>query len=121
MSPSDPSRDEALRRLDERADALEARTARPAAAHQGGHAANQAYRILGDLFGGVIVGLALGFGADRLFGSAPWGLITGVLLGFAVSVWMARRTANRLMAQAKAEEAARGGPPPPVPFDDEED
>jgi ATP synthase protein I len=34
-------------------------------------------------------------------------LIGGVLLGFALSIFMARRTANRLMAQAKAEEAAR--------------
>ncbi|OYX77238.1 MAG: F0F1 ATP synthase assembly protein I, partial [Brevundimonas sp. 32-68-21] len=31
-----------------------------------------------------------------------WGLIGGVLLGFALSIYMARRTANRLMAQAKA-------------------
>jgi ATP synthase protein I len=29
-------------------------------------------------------------------------LIGGVLLGFALSIYMARRTANRLMAQAKA-------------------
>jgi ATP synthase protein I len=35
-------------------------------------------------------------------------LIGGVLAGFALSLFMARRTANRLMAQAKAEEAARG-------------
>jgi ATP synthase protein I len=45
----------------------------------------------------------------------PWGLIVGVLSGFAVSVWMARRTANRLMAEARLE-----GEPKSVPFDEDE-
>ena len=63
---------------------------------------SQAYKIIAELLGGVIVGIAIGFGVDRVFGTAPWGLIGGVLLGFALSLWMARRTANRLMAQAKA-------------------
>jgi ATP synthase protein I len=44
---------------------------------------------------------------DRFLKTGPWGLIGGVLLGFALSLFMARRTANRLMAQARAEEAAR--------------
>ena len=81
-----------------------------------GHAASsQAWRILADLFGGVFVGLALGLLADRFLGISPYGTIGGVLLGFAVSVWMARLTANRLMALAKQE-----GEPKSVPFDDDE-
>lgn len=70
-------------------------------------ATSQAYRILAELLGGVLVEIAAGAILDRLVGTAPWGLIRRVLAGFALSLFMARRTANRLMAQAKAEEAAR--------------
>ena len=111
MSESnDDRRAEALRSLDERAAALEARTARTPSGLAKTAAVNQAYRILAELVGGVLIGLALGFLVDRFFGTAPAGLIGGVLVGFAVSVFMARRTANRLMAQAKAEQAEHGAP-----------
>jgi ATP synthase protein I len=104
-NPVDP---EALRRLREDAEALRARTAPPAASHvaQHGTAVSGAYRIIAELFGGVLVGLGIGFGADMLLDTAPWGILGGVLLGFALAVYMARRTANRLMAQAAAEQAA---------------
>jgi ATP synthase protein I len=105
MSPSDPSHGDPLRSLEDRADALERRTARPVPG-AGNRAVDQAYKIIAELLGGAIVGLALGFGVDRLTGrTAPWGLIGGVLLGFAVSIWMAKRTADRLTAQATSEAA----------------
>ena len=118
MSTSPESREEAIKRLNEQADALEKRTER-AQAHEvaGQKAAGDAWRIIADLFGGVLIGLGLGFLVDRFAGTAPWGLIIGVLLGFAVSIWMARRTANRIMAQAKAEGVVAKA----VPFDDDED
>jgi ATP synthase protein I len=116
MAPVDDPREEARRRLDERAAALGARTQRPVAAHAGEQAVSQAYRIIAELLGGVLVGMAAGFIADRLFNTLPWGLIGGTLLGFALSIWMARRTANRLMALARQSE-----PAPSVPFDDEDD
>ena len=116
MSGPDPSREEALRRLNERADALETRNAPPTVDY-GQQAASQAYRILAELIGGVLVGLAIGFGVDHLLGTAPWGIIGGVLLGFGVSVWMARRTANRLMALAKKD----GRVVQSVPFDDDDE
>ena len=113
--PSDPLRD-----LQARADALEKRTAAPRAptAISGSRAADQGYRIVADLFGGVLVGLALGFGVDRLTGHPPAGLIGGILLGFAVSVWMAKKTADRLMAQSARETST---PAPSIPFDDADD
>jgi ATP synthase protein I len=117
MTKPDETRAEALRRLDERAAALDARTQRPTGQHAGEQAIGQAYKIIAELLGGVIVGLALGFLADRVFRTTPWGLIGGVLLGFALSIWMARRTANRLMALAKQE----AEPPQSVPFDDDEE
>lgn len=116
MAPSD-DREEALRRLDERADALGARTQRPVSSHAGEQAVSQAYRIIAELVGGVLVGLAAGFIVDRVFNTTPWGLIGGVLLGFALSIWMARRTANRLMALAKRD----AEPLPSVPFDDDDE
>ena len=100
-------REEALRSLDERARALKARTDRPVSPAGELNASSQAYKILAELLGGVLVGLAAGAIVDWFAGTAPWGLIGGVLAGFALSIFMARRTANRLMAQARAEEAAR--------------
>ncbi|MDP1631271.1 MAG: AtpZ/AtpI family protein [Caulobacter sp.] len=100
-------REEALRSLDERAKALKARTDRAPSAASEASAVSQAYRILAELLGGLLVGLAAGAIVDVVLGTRPWGLIGGVLVGFALSLFMARRTANRLMAQAKAEEAAR--------------
>ena len=118
MSQNPESREEAIKRLHESASGLEARTKAQAAIDLSGQkAAGQAYRIIAELIGGVLVGLALGFGVDRLAGTTPWGLIGGVLLGFAVSVWMAHRTAQRLMAEAKAS----GIEPQSIPFDDEEE
>ena len=114
--PDDP-RDEALRRLNERAAALRAQTQPPAASHAGEQAVGQAYRIIAELIGGVLLGLAAGFIVDRLFRTTPWGLVGGVLLGFALSIWMARRTANRLMAQAKQETGTASA----VPLDDDEE
>lgn len=115
MAGQDQSRKEALRRLQERADALESRTAAPTV-NYGHRAVGQAYRILVELLAGVAVGLVAGLALDQFAGTRPWGIIGGVLLGFAVSLWMAKRTADRLMA-----EAAKEGPPPAVPFDEEEE
>jgi ATP synthase protein I len=115
MSPIKESRDEALQRLQRSASELEARSVAQRSDMAGHAVASEAWRIIADLFGGVLVGLGLGFLVDRFAGTTPWGIIGGVLLGFALSIYMARRTANRLMAQAKA----AGVEPRSVPFDDE--
>ena len=118
MSPTMESREEAIKRLHESASALEAKVQAGQSADFAAHAVTgQAYKIIAELLGGVFVGLAFGFIADWVFGTRPWGLIGGVLLGFALSIYMARRTANRLMAQAKAS----GIEPKSILFDDEED
>ena len=117
MSLPPESREEAIARLQKSASDLETRTT-PQISHEmaGQAAASQAWKIIADLFGGVFVGLALGFGVDHFAGTSPVGLIGGVLLGFGVSVWMAWRTAQRLMAEAN-----KHGEPKSVPFDDDED
>lgn len=110
-TPDDP-RDEALRKLRERADALQASTARPAAPDHGHQAVGRAYGLIGQLIGGPLVGLAFGFGFDSVFDTAPAGLIVGILLGFGVAVFLAWRTAERYRVAA--------GPGAALP-DDEED
>ena len=118
MSTPPESREEAIKRLNEQADALERRTeSRLAQELAGQKAAGQAWRIIADLFGGVLVGLGLGFGVDHFFHTTPVGIISGVLLGFALSVWMAWRTAQRIQAEANAS----GVTPQAVPFDDEDE
>ena len=118
MSPSDDPREEALRSLNERASALGARTQSKVVSHAGEQATSQAYRIIAELIGGVLVGLAAGVFVVWAF-KVPTavGLIGGVLAGFALSIWMAWRTANRLMALAKKE----GTVGEAVPFDDDEE
>jgi ATP synthase protein I len=118
MPPAVEPREEALRRLDERAAALAARTQGPETSHKAQEAAvSQAYRIIAELFGGVLVGLAAGFFVVWAFKVPPAvGLIGGVLCGFALSLWMAWRTAQRLMALA-----AQEGEPQSVPFDDDDE
>lgn len=118
MSMPPESREEAIKRLNEQADALERRTENQLAHELAGQkAAGQAWRILADLLGGVLLGLLVGVLVDRFAGTAPWGVIGGVLAGFGLSLWMGRRTANRIMAEAQAS----GVQPQAVPFDDEED
>ena len=116
MPGSDPSREEAIRRLDEQAAALEARTTREVPDH-GTQAAGSGYRIMALLLGGVFVGVGFGAAIDVFVGSAPWGMIVGVLGGFAVSIWMAVRSARTYSALA----ARDWGPARDLPDDAEDE
>ena len=116
MPHPDNSRDEAIRRLDERAAALEERTTQTPRDY-GSKAAGYGYRLMGVLIGGVFVGLGFGAGADVVLKTAPWGMIIGVLVGFGVSIWMAVRSAQRMTAEA----AREWGPVKDLPPDDEDD
>lgn len=116
MPHPDNSRDEAIRRLDERAAALEQRTTQTPRDY-GSKAAGYGYRLMGVLIGGVFVGLGFGAGADVVLKTAPWGMIIGVLVGFGVSIWMAVRSAQRMTAEA----AREWGPVQDLPPDDEDD
>jgi ATP synthase protein I len=118
MSLPPESREEAIARLTKSASELEARTTTEAKSDAAGRAvAGQAYKVVANLLGGVFLGIAVGFVVDRFAGTAPWGVIGGVLLGFAVSLWMAWQTAQKLMSQA----AESGVEPRSIPFDDVDD
>ncbi len=116
MPEPDKGRDEAIKRLDERAAALKARTVQEPKDY-GSKAAGYGYRLMGVLIGGVFVGLGFGAGADVVFKTAPWGMIVGLLVGFAVSIWMTVRSAQRMTAEAERE----WGPVRDLPDDNEDD
>jgi ATP synthase protein I len=96
----EPSKDD----LDHRRAALEARlkelrpgepaSSPPAQSGASGKSLGQAVRISAELVAGLAVGAALGYGADRLLGTSPWGFILFFLLGFAASVVNAIRAAG---------------------------
>jgi ATP synthase protein I len=113
--PKEP-RDEALKSLNTRADALKARTTRTLP-NYGSKAQGMAYSLLAQMVGGVFVGLAMGLVADGLLHTKPWGTITGVLLGFGISVFLGYRLSKRLGEQASRE----FGPPKDLPDDEDED
>jgi ATP synthase protein I len=53
-----------------------------------------AMRLGADFVAGTVLGAALGWGFDRLFGTSPWGLTVFLLLGFAAGILTVLRTAG---------------------------
>ena len=103
MTEPSPPHDEALKRFDQRLDALtvSSRRVRKTYGSEGG--ASAGYRLIGELVGGILTGLGLGWLFDRLLGTAPFGLIAGVLIGTGAAVYMAVRSAARMSASAPAQ------------------
>lgn len=116
MPPPEETREEAIRRLQQRAGALEARADRTPQDY-GSKAHSYGYRLLGLLIGGVFVGLGFGWAIDAVAGTGPWGMIIGVLVGFAVSIWMTVRSAQKMQAEV----AQEWGPPKDLGPDDSDD
>jgi ATP synthase protein I len=113
--PNDPP-DEALRSLDQRLGAAEAAQARKVSGDA--HAAMaQGYRFVGEVVGGVLGGVGLGWLLDRFAGTAPFGLIGGLLVGGGLSIFVAVSSA----AKASRIAMERQGPAPSVPDDEDED
>lgn len=80
------------RRLDERRAVREADASLVSAPPRQGY--GMAMRLGGDFVAGVVVGAALGWGFDRLFGTSPWGLMVFLLLGFAAGILSVLRSAG---------------------------
>jgi ATP synthase protein I len=79
-------------RLAERRPVKEASPPAEPQAQKPGYA--MAMRLGADFVAGVVVGAALGWGIDRFFGTAPWGLIIFLMLGFAAGVLTVMRSAG---------------------------
>ncbi|HXV01445.1 MAG TPA: AtpZ/AtpI family protein [Caulobacteraceae bacterium] len=116
MPKPDESSQGAFKRLDRRLEAFEASRATKPKVLGMGDAAGDGFRLLGQLLGGVLGGLGLGWLLDRLAHTAPFGIVGGLLIGGGLSVWAAVRTASAMSAR----EAAKG-PPAAAVADDEDD
>ena len=116
MTPPEETREEAIRRLEQRAGALEARTTQTPRDY-GAQAHSYGYRLMGLLLGGVFVGLGFGWAVDAAAKTRPFGMIIGVLVGFVVSIWLAVRSARQMSVEA----AREWGPPKDLGPDVEDD
>ena len=91
--PNDPP-DEALRSLDQRLGAAEAAQARRVSPDT--HAAMaQGYRFVGEVVGGVLGGVGLGWLLDRFAHTQPWGVVGGLLIGTGISIFAVRVARTR--------------------------
>jgi ATP synthase protein I len=115
MPHPDEPREEALKSLDARLAAFEAERA-PKTGGASQRAMGQGYRFLGEVVGGVLGGLGLGWVFDHFAHTAPFGLIGGLLIGVGVSTFVAIRGAG---AWAKTA-AATADTLPSVPDDDDD-
>ena len=89
----DPELSRRLRDLDRKLD--EHRLAEPAeTSKRPAPGAALAMRLAADFVAGVVLGAALGWGFDRLFGTSPWGLAGFLLLGFAAGILAVMRSAG---------------------------
>ena len=107
----------ALGRLQGRLDAFEARRETTPLDLGVGESAGEGYRLLGQMLGGVLGGVGLGWLVDHFAHTGPWGVIGGLLIGSGLSVYATVQTASRISARA----AAKLGPIAPVPDDEEDD
>lgn len=85
-----------------------------AAAKYNASAVARGFRLASEFVAAIIVGAALGYGVDYLFGTAPWGLIILLLLGFAAGVL------NVIRATAEMNAAAPAPPDVPSVTDDDD-
>ncbi len=79
--------DRRLAGLDSRLDRLSASEAERTGQHQpkADDGSRMANRVLADLIGGIAGGALMGWLADRLFGTTPWGFIILLTLGVVVA------------------------------------
>jgi ATP synthase protein I len=113
--PHEPP-DEALASLDQRLGAAEAAQARKVSPET--HAAMaQGYRFVGEVVGGVLGGVGLGWLLDRFAHTQPWGVVGGLLIGTGFSIF----TAVNAAAKANKIAMAAHGTVPVAADDEDED
>ena len=97
MSQPDDESQEALKRLQDRLDTFDGQ--RAPKAETGGSAESSmgdGYRLLGEVIGGVLGGLGLGWVVDHFAHTTPFGMVIGLLLGTAASAYAAVKSADRM-------------------------
>lgn len=113
---ADDPQNKALSSLDQRIDAFEAkRQAAKGTGMMADKGAADGYRLLANLIGGVLCGLAFGWLVDHFAHTRPWGLVSGLLIGTGLGVYTVVRGASRM---------TKGDPAPsamPAVDDDDDD
>ncbi|KPQ06873.1 MAG: F-type H+-transporting ATPase subunit AtpI [Rhodobacteraceae bacterium HLUCCA12] len=106
---SEPNDLERLKALDQRIERLRAAKAPPPKKADSHDMAHHAWRMVTELVAGLLIGLGIGYGLDRLFGTGPLFLVLFILLGFAAGVRVMMRTAGELQRESEegAEKSAR--------------
>ena len=97
MSQPDDESQEALKRLQDQLDTFDGQ--RAPKAETGGSAESSmgdGYRLLGEVIGGVLGGLGLGWVVDHFAHTTPFGMVIGLLLGTAASAYAAVKSADRM-------------------------
>jgi ATP synthase protein I len=104
----DPFR-ERLKRLEERIEA--ARGPKPADARSRSKAEATAlgWRMVTELLAGMLLGLAIGYGLDSLFGTLPVFLVVFALLGFAAGVRTMLRSVDEVKGRKRVDGPEDGG------------
>lgn len=116
MPHPNESPDEALASLDQRLGEAEAVQNRKVSGDTYAAMA-QGYRFLGEVVGGVLGGVGLGWLVDHFAGTTPFGLIGGLLIGGGVSIFAAVTSAAKASRIAMERQVSATG----VPNDEDED
>lgn len=69
----------------------------------------QAFRLSSEFISAILVGLAIGYGLDLLFGTKPWAMIVLLLLGFAAGVMNVLRAAESMSREDREDDTQPGG------------
>src|SRR5579863_9671855 len=64
-----------------------------------GSEAGAGYRLLGQMLGGVLGGIGLGWLVDHFAHTSPWGVVLGLLIGAGLSIYSTVRTASQMGAR----------------------
>jgi len=115
-TPQDNRQDQ-FGRLDKELDAFEAARQRKPVANFVGGEASGGYRLAGQMLGGMLGGVGLGWLFDRLLHTNPWGLVCGLLIGTGLSIYSVVRSAS----SGSATQTTKLGSPPAAPDDDDDE
>jgi len=87
-----------LERFESRLDAVKAKHAPAGDDVNDGTILGMAWRLSTEIIVAVLVGMGLGFGLDKLFGTKPWMMLVGVAFGFAAGIMNVMRSAAKMDA-----------------------
>ncbi|ESQ77517.1 AtpZ/AtpI family protein [Asticcacaulis sp. YBE204] len=82
--------------LDKRLDAIERKKRKTEVDHGESEAgAGKGYQALGELLGGIFIGLGAGWLSDEYLHTRPFGIIIGAILGLVAGVYAVARTGQK--------------------------